>query len=105
MKKENRDGRILITSDKAEKFISMNAALQAAQMMQLSMTLQGYLTASTFNIDNKKIEVTVHFSDKAFPTIFYGYKSTWHEVTSSKYWSEYEKKTVRVRCLTFHFEY
>ena len=105
MMKENSNGRITITSDKDVKFINVNNALMAAQMMQLNMTQQGYLTTSMFDLNNKKIEVTVHFSDKAFPTIFNGYKSTWHEVTSSQYWSEHRKKMQRVRCLTFYFEY
>lgn len=105
MKKENRNGRISIKSDREEKFINMNAAIQAAQLMQGNMTLQGYLTTSFFSPENKILEVTVHFSDKAIPTQFTGYKSTWHEVNSHQYWSEPEKKTVRVRCLTYHFEY
>lgn len=105
MKKENINGRISIKSDREEKFINMNAAILAAQMMQLNMTQQGYLTASYFNPECKSLEVTVHFSEKAFPTIFTGYKSTWHEVTSHEFWSEVGKKIERVRCLTYHFEY
>lgn len=105
MKKENRNGRISIKSDREEKFVNMNTAILAAQMMQLNMMQRGYLTVSHFNPEIKSLEVTVHFSEKAFPTTFTGYHSTWHEVNSHQYWSEYEKKTVRVRCLTYHFEY
>jgi len=105
MKKENRDGRITITSDREKKFINMNTALLAAQMMQVNMTQQGYLTTSRFDPENEIIEVTVHFGGKAFPTLFTGYKSTYHEVKSSQYWSEVLKKTITVRVLTFHFEY
>lgn len=105
MKKENKNGRITITSDRNEKFINMNTAILAAQMLQQNMTQQGYLTTSRFDPENEIIEVTVHFGGKAFPTLFTGYKSTYHEVKSSQYWSEVLKKTVTVRVLTFHFEY
>lgn len=105
MKKENRNGRISIKSDREEKFINMNAAIKAAQMMQLNMTQQGYLTTSYYNPEINRLEVTVHFSDKAFPTIFCNFKSTWHEVTSHEFWSEIDERTVRCRCLTYYFEY
>ena len=105
MKKVKLNGFVSIKSDREEKFINMNAAIQAAQSMQLNMTLQGYLTTSYFNLESQTLEVTVHFSDKVFPTIYPGYKSTWHEVSSDTYWNEYAKKTSRVRTLRFHFEY
>lgn len=105
MKKENRNGRITITSDRKEKYINMNTAILAAQMLQLNMLRRDYITTSYFNPEIKRLEVTVHFSDKAFPTTFKGFDSTWHEVSSSQYWSESINKTVRVRCLTHYFEY
>lgn len=105
MKKENWHGYITITSEREKKFENADVALMAAQTLQLEMTQKGYLTTSTFNTENRKLEVTVHFSDKLFPSILKDYQATWCTITSQEYWNEYEKRMRRIRCLNYYFEY
>lgn len=105
MKKTINANGITIENESQSKFINASAAIMAAQMLQMNMVLQGYLVTSHMDTENGTIEVTVHFSDKPFPKILDGYKYTKKIITSHEYYSTYNKKSNRVRCVEYIFEY
>ena len=105
MKKSIENGVIYIESEKEQKYINAISAIAAAQCVQLNLALEGYLVTSTFNIENNRAEVTVHFDGKPFPKINQGTKPTKKTITSHQYWQEFTKSMVRVRCMDLTFEF
>lgn len=105
MKKEIRNGVIYIESEKEQKYISASAAIMAAQYTELYFAMEGYLVSSTYNLENNKVEVTVHFESKPYPKIYNGAKPTKKTITSHQYWQEFTKSMVRVRCMDLTFEF
>lgn len=83
----------------------MAGAMHQFQEVQLYYANLGYLTTSTICKKNNKIELCIHFDKFTLPRphsySVYSYK----ELTSHTYWSEYDNKSVRVRCCTYYFEY
>ena len=105
MKKEIRNGVVVMTSNDNEKFINMEAAQIAFEMMQRIMVFQGFLTCSTISPERRKFELTVHFEDSNYPRVPLGYIYTKKEITSHEYWDKYRKTMQRVRCVEFSFKY
>lgn len=105
MKKEIRNGVIYIESEKEQKYYSAINAISAAYCVQLNLALEGYLVTSTYNIENNRAEVTVHFEGKPFPKINNVEKPTRKTITSHQYWQEFTKSMVRVRCMTLIYEF
>ncbi len=105
MKKSIENGVIYIESEKEQKYINAISAIAAAQCVQLNLALEGYLVTSTFNIENNRAEVTVHFDGKPIPKINQGTKPTKKTITSHQYWQEFTKSMVRVRCMDLTFEF
>lgn len=105
MKKERRNGAIRITSDKFYSFTDQSSALIYCLNAQGYFATLGYLTTSTLNTETKKMEVTVHFEGKPFPSVPGNMLYTFKEITSHQYWSKYEGRQVRVRCVTYYFKY
>ena len=91
--------------DIKEAFISKKAALMAFQMAQLYFIQAGFLTTSSVNIQSKRIELTIHFDLPDYPTIPQGYQYSRLELTSHLYYSEVDKKSEYVRCMTFYFNF
>lgn len=105
MKKERRYGVIHIESDKSEKFINAGQALMAMQALQYLVVFQGYLTTSTINIAQGRIELVVHLNDIHNPNIPLGYMYTWKDISSHEYWSNATNQIERIRCITYNFEF
>ena len=105
MKKSIKNGVIYIESEKEQKYISASAAIMAAQYTELYLAMEGYLVSSTYNVENEKVEVTVHFDGKPYPKIYKGAKPTKKTITSHQYWQEFSKSMVRVRCMTLTFKF
>lgn len=105
MKKETRFETHHVTSDKQGKFVSFSAAIMAMQSVQLLSALSGYLTTSYICLEVRSIELTVHFTEKPYPTLPQGYKYTWRDTTSHVTWDESSHTQKRIRCVVYHFEY
>ena len=105
MKKENRNGMIEITSEENEKFINEIAAIMACQMVQMFYAQQNYLTTNSINLQNKRVELTVHFDNLTVPTTPKGYQYTTKKITSHQYWSNVTNNFERVRCIDYEFKY
>ena len=105
MNKYIYNGVIYIESEKEQKYTSDIAAIMAAQYTEMYLAMEGYLVSSTYNLKDKKIEVTVHFNGKPFPKIHQGAKPTKKTITSHQYWHEYTKSMERVRCMDLEFEF
>lgn len=105
MKKERSFGVNRVTSDKFYMFNDQSSALRHCLKAQNYYATLGYLTTSSLNTENKRIEVTVHFEGKPFPSAPASMLYTFKETTSHQYWSDYEGKQVRVRCVTYYFKY
>lgn len=105
MKKSIKNGVNYIESEKEQKYMNAISAISAAQCIQLNLALEGYLVTSTYNTENKRVEVTVHFEGKPFPKINQGTKPTKKTITSHQYWQELTKSMVRIRCMELSFEF
>lgn len=105
MKKERSIGVNRVTSDKYYKFNDQSSALRLCLITQSYFATLGYLTTSTLNTEYKKIEVTVHFEGKPYPSTPASMLYTFKELTSHQYWSDIEGRQVRVRCVTYYFSY
>lgn len=99
------NGVIYIESEKEQKYINASAAIMAAQYTELYLMMEGYMVASTYDIENKRIEVTVHFNGKRIPKIHQVVKPTTKTITSHQYWQKFTKSMVRVRCMDLTFEF
>lgn len=91
--------------DIKKSFITENAALMAFQMAQLYFIQEGYLTTSSVNLENGRIELTVHFNLPNFPTIPQGFNYSRREIKSHLYFSEVDNKPVYVRTMDLYFKY
>ena len=91
--------------DIKKSFINENAALIAFQIAHLYFIQAGYLTTSSVNLENGRIEMTVHFDLPNYPTIPQGYTYSLREITSHIYYSEVEKKPTYVRTMHLYFKY
>lgn len=105
MKKSKRNGVIYIESEKDQKYSNAISAISAAQWVELTLAFEGYLVSSTYNTENNRAEVTVHFNNKPYPKINKLPKPTKKTITSHQYWQEFTKSMVRVRCLDLTFEF
>lgn len=92
-------------SDKLYDFKDQSSAIRFCLKTQSYFATLGYLTTSYMSTENKSIEATVHFEDKAFPTAPASMLYTYKEITSHCYWNQTEGRQVRVRCVTFYFRY
>lgn len=88
-----------------EKFVSKNAALMAFQMAQLYFIQAGYLTTSSVNLNQERIELTVHFELPNYPTIPQGYNFSRREIKTHSYFSEVENQLIYVRTMNLYFNY
>lgn len=77
----------------------------AFQMAHLYFIQAGYLTTSSVNLENGRIEIHVYFDLPNYPTIPHGYNYSRREITSHMYYSDIEKKPVYVRCMDLYFKY
>lgn len=91
--------------DIQDSFISKNAALMAFQMAQLYFIQSGYLVASHVHLETKSIELTVHFDLPNYPTIPKGYTYSRREITTQRYYSDYDRKSTYVRCMNLYFKF
>lgn len=105
MKKERTFGVNRITSDKFYSFTDESSAVRHCLKAQSYYATLGYLTTSSLSPETKRLEVTVHFEGKPFPSTPASMLYTYKEVTSHEYWSEYEGRQVRVRCVSYYFKY
>lgn len=105
MKKERMYGMIHIKSDKSEKFINAGQALMAMQALQFLLAFQGNLITSSINIDQGRIELTVHLNGIHNLNIPFGYMYTQKEITSHEYWSIATNQIERIRCISYYFEF
>lgn len=105
MKKEFKHGVNYITSDYFAKFPTEDGAIYQFQEMQQFYGNLGYLTTSTIHLKNHKIELCIHFDNFTLPRPHSASVYSYRELTSHTYWSEYDKKSVRVRCCTYFFEF
>ena len=105
MKKSIVNGVIYIESEKEQKYFTPTIAITAAHWFALKLALEGYLVTSTYNTENNRAEVTVHFDGKPFPKINNLPKPTKKTITSHQYWQEFTKSMVRVRCMDLTFEF
>lgn len=105
MKKERRFGVNHLTSENHGKFISEAQAIMALQAIEFLFALQGYNIHSSIDTPNRSLKLTIHFSDKPFPTLLHGYKYTWRDITSHTYWDKINKQPSRIRCVDYYFEY
>lgn len=105
MKKTRNANRISIKKDSGFRFSDKWQAMEAAQMMQMFIASQGYMVISTFRLEFKIVEITVHVSERPFPLIKNGYKYSTKEISSHMYYSEYRNVAERVRTITFTYEY
>lgn len=92
-------------SDKFYQFNDQSSALRHCLKTQNYYATLGYLTTSSINTEFKRIEVTVHFEGKPFPSTPASMLYTFKDLTSHQYWSDIEGRQVRVRCVTFYFKY
>lgn len=105
MKKERFLGENRVMSDKFYKFNDQSSAMRFCLKTQSYFATLGYLTTSTICTEYKTIEVIVHFEGKPYPSTPASMLYTYKEVTSHQYWSDYEGRQVRVRCVTYYFKY
>lgn len=105
MTKTRRNGIITITKDRNVKFVNQGAAIMAAQHLQLAMAYQGNLTDCQIDPKNHIVRVSVHFdlTSSVQEPITAQYSS--RETYSHEYWSEYEKKTWRVRVREYRYRF
>ena len=88
-----------------ESFITKNAALMAFQMAQLYFIQAGFLTTSSVNLNQERIELTVHFDLPNFPTVPQGFNYSRREIKSHSYFSEVDNQVVYVRTMDLYFKY
>lgn len=105
MKKENRNGRISLKSYNFGKFYTEFGALQEFQDIQFYYANLSYLTTSTINLRQHRIELCIYFDEFTLPRPHSNNLYSYRILTSHTYWSEYDNKSVRVRCCTYYFEY
>lgn len=77
----------------------------AFQMAQLYFIQAGFLTTSSVNLENKRIELTVYFELPNYPTIPQGYNYSRREIKSHSYFSEVDNKPIYVRTMDLYFKY
>lgn len=106
MKKENRNGRISLKSYYFGKFyVNYGVVLKEFQDIQYYYANLGYLTTSTINLRQHRIELCIYFDEFTLPRPYSYNLYSYRELTSHTYWCEYDNKSVRVRCCTYYFEY
>lgn len=87
------------------KFINAGNAVMALQTAQFYFSMLGYLTSSHIDIENKYINLTVHFTDKSYPKLPHGYLFSSIELSSHWYFSERENKADKVRVVSYQYYY
>lgn len=105
MKKERRYGAIYLTSEEQTKFMTASAAIMACQIMQWYYAEKGYLTSNTINLENDKVELTVHFQWMPVAPIPSGYLYTQKVIYSREYFCSVYNAPSRVRTITFYFKF
>lgn len=105
MKKEIRNGNIRVKTDYFAKFPTFDGAMYHFQEIQLYYANLGYLTTSTICKRINKIELCIHFDEFTLPRPHSASVYSYRELTSHTYWSEYDNKSVRVRCCTYYFDF
>ena len=105
MKKYRINGTCHLDGDNAGPFINVDAAIMAAQVMQLYFAKRNLSTSLRMYLAVGSIELTVHLEGPTCPAIPRGYQYSQKRITSQQYYSEYDKEVSRVRCLEFIFTY
>lgn len=77
----------------------------AFQMAQLYFIQSGYLVSSQVHLETKSIELTIHFDLPNYPIIPKGYNYSRREITTQRFYSDYDRKSFYVRCMTLYFNY
>ena len=105
MKKENRNGRISLKTDYFAKFPTFEGAMHHFQEIQFYYANLGYLTTSTINLRQHRIELCIYFDEFTLPRPYSYNLYSYRELISRTYWCEYDNKSVRVRCCMCFFEF
>ena len=105
MKKEIKYGTIYLTSEEQTKFVNATAAMMACHCMQWYYAEKGYFTTNSINLNNDRVELTVHFDWMPVAPTPSGYPYTQKEITSHGYYSPAYNAPVRVRTITFYFKF
>lgn len=105
MKKERRYGAIYLTSEEQTKFVTASAAIMACQVMQWYFAEKGYLTSNTIDLENDKVELTVHFDWMPVAPIPSGYLYTQKVISSHDYIDSVNNVPSRVRTIRFYFKF
>lgn len=105
LNKRMSNGVIYLTSEKKEKYVNAAQALLAMQALQFVIVMSDYMTTSHIRMKSGTIELCVHLENLLLPPVLAGYGFTWKEITSHRFWDPYSKKTCRVRCVTYYFEF
>lgn len=88
-----------------KRFNTAAAAMMAMQAAQMYYSLAGYMSSAYVNLECCRIELTVHFDGKPFPTLPSGYQYTEKEIRSHEYFSENFNVVSRVRTIDFIYKY
>lgn len=88
-----------------KRFNTAAAAMMAMQAAQMYYSLTGYMSSASVNLECGRIELTVYFEGKLFPTLPNGYQYTEKEIHSHEYYSEHLKEASRIRTIEFIYKY
>jgi hypothetical protein len=105
MNKTITNGICSIKNDRNVKFSNQGAAIMAAQHMQLAMAYQGNLTYCHIDPSNHYASVSVHFDITSSVHEPATAQYSTRETMSHAYWSEYEKKMIRVRVREYRYRF
>lgn len=104
MRKENRYGRIAITTEGEGKFVNFESAVLAAHAFAWVAATKGYLTTTSCCKENNSAEVCIHLENNLQPLFPQGYKFSFKEITSHQYYSDVRKTWSFLRCVTYYFK-
>lgn len=105
MKTYRINGTCYVDNNNAGPFVNVDAAIMAAQVMQLYFAKRNLSNSLRMNLEVGSIELTVHLEGPTCPAIPRGYQYSRKRITSQEYYSEFDKKSCRIRCIEFYFTY
>lgn len=105
MKKYRSNGTCYLVGDNEGAFVNVDAAMMAAQVMQLYFAKRNLISSLRMDLEVNSIELTVHLKGPTYPAIPRGYQYSQKRITSQPYYSNYDNKESRVRCIEFYFTY
>lgn len=79
--------------------------MMAAQVMQVYFAKRNLSTSLRMNLAVESIELTVHLEGPTCPAIPNCYFYSKKRITSQPYYSNYDNKESRIRCIEFYFTY